>query len=78
MGGIDRPLRAVMLSPFVSQKLRGLVPDEDHKDLEVLRDFIEAGKITPVIDKTYALSQAREAIDYLRQGHARGKVVITM
>jgi NADPH:quinone reductase-like Zn-dependent oxidoreductase len=78
LGGIDRPLRAVMLSPFVGQKLRGLVPDEDHKDLDVLREFIEAGKVKPVIDRTYPLSQTPDAIDYLQQGHARGKVVITM
>ncbi len=78
LGGIDRPLRAVMLSPFTGQRLRGLVPDEDHKDLDVLRDFIEAGKVTPVIDRTFPLSQTRDAIDYLQQGHARGKVVVTV
>jgi NADPH:quinone reductase-like Zn-dependent oxidoreductase len=78
LGGIDRPLRAVMLSPFTGHKLRGLVPDEDHKDLEVLREFIEAGKVTPVIDRTYPLSQTADAIDYLHNGFARGKVVITV
>jgi NADPH:quinone reductase-like Zn-dependent oxidoreductase len=78
LGGIDRPLRAVMLSPFTSHKLHGLVPDEDHKDLDVLREFIEAGQITPVIDRTYPLSQTADAIDYLHNGHARGKVVITV
>jgi NADPH:quinone reductase-like Zn-dependent oxidoreductase len=78
LGGMDRLLGALMLSPFVGQKLCGLVPAERSEDLEVLRDFIEAGKVTPVIDRTYTLSQTPEAMDYARQGHARGKVVITV
>lgn len=77
-GGTDRPLRAAMLSPLVSQTLGGLMPDEDHKDLDVLREFIEAAKVTPVIDRTYPLSQTAEALDYVRQEHAQGKVVITI
>jgi NADPH:quinone reductase-like Zn-dependent oxidoreductase len=46
------------------------------EDLDVLRDLMQAGKITPVIDRRYALSEVPEAIRYLEQGHARGKVVI--
>jgi NADPH:quinone reductase-like Zn-dependent oxidoreductase len=46
------------------------------EDLDVLRDLMQAGKITPVIDRQYALSELPEAIRYLEQGHARGKVVI--
>ena len=48
------------------------------KDLEFLNGLIEAGKVTPVIDRAYALSEAPEAIRYLEQGHARGKVVVTV
>ena len=48
------------------------------EDLAVLKDLIEAGKITPVIDRVYPLSEAPEAIRYLEEGHARGKVVITV
>ncbi len=77
-GGIDRPLRAAMLSPFVHQTLSGLMPDEDSKDLNVLRELIEAGKVTPVIDRSYPLIQTAEALGYVQQGHARGKVVITI
>jgi NADPH:quinone reductase-like Zn-dependent oxidoreductase len=78
LGGMYRLLHALMLSPFVGHNLYGLVAAERSEDLEVVRDFIEAGKVTPVIDRTYTLSQTPEAIDYVRQGHARGKVVITV
>ncbi|MFD7439747.1 NAD(P)-dependent alcohol dehydrogenase [Streptomyces sp. NPDC059909] len=77
-GGTDRVLRAVMLSPFVRHKLRGLVSVERHEDLQTLRELIEAGKVAPVVDATYPLSEAPEAIRYLQGGNARGKVVITV
>jgi NADPH:quinone reductase-like Zn-dependent oxidoreductase len=67
-----------MLSPFVSQKLCMLTSKENGEDLFVLKDLIEAGKITPVIDATYPLSEVPEAIRHLEEGHARGKVVITV
>jgi NADPH:quinone reductase-like Zn-dependent oxidoreductase len=76
-GGNDRQLRALMLAPFVSHKLRGLVALARKQDLEVLKEFIEAGKITPVIDRTFPLSEGREAVRYLEEGHARGKIVVT-
>jgi len=50
----------------------------NHQDLIVLKELIESGKITPVIDRTYPLTEAPKAIRYLEQGHARGKVVITV
>jgi NADPH:quinone reductase-like Zn-dependent oxidoreductase len=78
LGGMDRLLLALMLSPFVSQKLCVTAAGEHSDDLEVVRQFIEAGKVTPVIDRTYTLRQAAEAIHYARQAHARGKVVITV
>ena len=64
-GGIDRQLRAHMLSPFVSQKLGTFISKENSQDLVVLKEFIEAGKVTPVIDTTYPLSAVPEAIRYL-------------
>jgi NADPH:quinone reductase-like Zn-dependent oxidoreductase len=76
LGGTDRQLRALMLSRFVGQKLGTFVSSENHEDMIVLKDLIESGKIAPVIDRTYPLSEVPEAIRYLEQGHARGKVVI--
>jgi NADPH:quinone reductase-like Zn-dependent oxidoreductase len=78
LGGIDRQLRAMMLSPFVSQKLGTFINKESHEDLLVLKDLIESGKVTPVIDRTYPLAEVPEAIRYLEEGHAQGKVVITI
>jgi NADPH:quinone reductase-like Zn-dependent oxidoreductase len=77
-GGIDRQLRAHMLSPFVGQKLGTFISKGNGEDLVVLKELIEAGKVTPVIDRAYPLSEASEAIRYLEEGHARGKVVITV
>jgi NADPH:quinone reductase-like Zn-dependent oxidoreductase len=68
----------MMLSPFVGQKLRTFINKENHEDLLVLKELIESGKVTPVIDRTYPLSEVPEAIRYLEGGSARGKVVITV
>jgi NADPH:quinone reductase-like Zn-dependent oxidoreductase len=78
LGGTDRQLRAMMLSPFVDQKLGTFVSKENHEDLMVLKELIESGKVIPVIDRTYPLGEVPEAIRYLEGGHARGKVVIIM
>jgi NADPH:quinone reductase-like Zn-dependent oxidoreductase len=78
LGGTDRQLRALVLSRFVGQKLGTFVSRENHADMIVFKELIEAGKVTPVIDRTYPLSEVPEAIRYLEQGHARGKVIITM
>jgi len=78
LGGTDRQLRASLLSPLVSQKLGTFVASENSKDLMVLRDLIESGKIAPVIDRTYPLSEVAAAIQHVIDGHARGKVVITL
>jgi NADPH:quinone reductase-like Zn-dependent oxidoreductase len=77
-GAMGRSMRALMLSPFVSQQLRMIIATAKAVDLESLTELIEAGKVTPVIDKTYPLSEAPAAIGYLAAGHARGKVVITV
>jgi NADPH:quinone reductase-like Zn-dependent oxidoreductase len=78
LGGFDRGFRAAMLSPFVGQKLKVLVAKDRSEDLEFLTELIEAGKVTPVLDRTFPLSQAADAIEYWEQGHARGKVVVTV
>jgi NADPH:quinone reductase-like Zn-dependent oxidoreductase len=78
LGGLQRQLWATMLSPFVGQKLGTFVSTQNHEDLLVLKEFIESGKVTPVIDRTYPLAEVPEAMRYLEGGHARGKVVITV
>jgi NADPH:quinone reductase-like Zn-dependent oxidoreductase len=78
LGGTDRQLRALVLSRFVGQKLGTFVSRENHEDLMVLKELIEAGKVTPVIDRTYPLSDVPDAIRCMREGRARGKVVITV
>ena len=77
-GGFDRSIRAMLLSRFVSQQLVAFVNSENHEDLIVLKELIEAGKVTAVIDRTFTLSDAPKAIHYLKEGHARGKVAITV
>ena len=76
LGGSDRQLRAMALSPFVSQKLGTFVATPTAPDLTVLTELVEAGTVTPVIDRTYPLGDLPAAIRYLRQGRARGKVVV--
>ncbi len=78
LGGTDRQLRALMLSPFVGQKLGTFIASENNADLIVLKGLIESGKVTPAIDRTYPLSEVPAAIRYMEEGHARGKVVITV
>jgi NADPH:quinone reductase-like Zn-dependent oxidoreductase len=78
IGAMDRSIRALVLSPFVSQKLRMIVATAHTKDLQFLKELIEAARVTPVVDRTYALSEVPAAIQYLHEGHAQGKVVITV
>jgi hypothetical protein len=67
IGGFDRSIRAKLLSRFVSQQLVAFVNSENHEDLIAIKELIEAAKVTPVIDRTFPLSE-----------HARGKVAITV
>ncbi len=76
--GMDRTFRALVLSPFVRQRLRVLIHKDSKEDLLVLKEFIEAGKVTPVISAHYPLSEVPAAIRHFEEGHARGKVVITV
>jgi NADPH:quinone reductase-like Zn-dependent oxidoreductase len=62
----------------VGQKLGTFVSSENQEDMLALKDLIESGKVTPVIDRTFSLSEVPEAIRYLEEGHARGKIVITL
>lgn len=78
IGGMDRQVRALAMSPFIRQRLKMFIAREHYEELQVLTELIEAGKITPVIDRTYPLSEVPEAIRYLQEGRARGKVVITV
>lgn len=78
LGGFQRQIFAPLRSRFSEQKLLGLIAGERQQDLLTLKDLIEAGKITPVIDRTYPLAEVPEAVRYLERGHARGKVVITV
>jgi NADPH:quinone reductase-like Zn-dependent oxidoreductase len=77
-GPMDRIVKAAALSPFVPQTLATFEAKQSRDDLQVLKDLIEAGKLIPVIDRTYPLRETPEALRYLEKGHARGKVVITV
>jgi NADPH:quinone reductase-like Zn-dependent oxidoreductase len=79
MGGFDRNLRALALSRLVGQRLRMLSSKPRQDDLETLRELLDAGKVTPVIDRTYPLAEVPDAIRYLVEGHGgAGKIVITV
>ena len=78
LGGSDRQLRALMLSPFTSQTLTTLICSENTQDLQALTELIQSGQVRPVIDRTCPLSQIPEAIQYLQDGHAQGKVVVNL
>ena len=76
LGGLDRQLRAQVLSVFGHHKMDTWISTQPRDDLEALRELLEAGKVTPVVDRTFPLSEVADAIRYLRSGRARGKVVI--
>jgi NADPH:quinone reductase-like Zn-dependent oxidoreductase len=76
-GGLDRQFRAVALSFFVRQRLTFFVSKERGSDLERLTEFIDAGKLTPSLDQTFALDQVPEAMRRFAAGKARGKIAIT-
>jgi NADPH:quinone reductase-like Zn-dependent oxidoreductase len=78
LGPLSALIKAALVGPFVSQKLSFFIADLNRADLETLEHLLETGKLTPVIDRRYPLSQVAEAIRALEQGHARGKVVITL
>jgi NADPH:quinone reductase-like Zn-dependent oxidoreductase len=75
---LPRMLSALVVSPFVSQPMRFFIAELNAKDLTFLGDLMQAGKVTPVVDRRYPLRDVAAAMQYLEAGHARGKVVITM
>lgn len=77
-GGLSKALWAVIFSKFVNQQMGMMMADANHNDLTVLADMMQSGKLRPVIDRTYKLDQVPDAIRYVEQGHARGKVVISV
>jgi NADPH:quinone reductase-like Zn-dependent oxidoreductase len=77
IGPVARLIKSLVVSRFGSQKLGGLLAKANKKDLIILRELIQAGKVTPVIDRSYGSSEIPAAIRYLEEGHARGKVAIT-
>ena len=78
VGALVQPVKALLYSPFVSQKFVFFVADVTREDLSVIGELMTAGKVRPIVDRTYPLSQTADAIRYLEQGHARGKVVIAV
>jgi NADPH:quinone reductase-like Zn-dependent oxidoreductase len=78
VGPFGRVIHTLVLSPFISQKMGMMMADANQKDLTVLADMMQTGKLKPVIDRTYKLDQVPDAIRYLEEGHARGKVIIAV
>jgi len=76
--GMGYVIKAFALSLFLRQQGSMIFVVPKHEDLVLLKDLIEAGKVTPVIDRTYTLNEAAAAFGYLNEGHAQGKVVITV
>jgi len=81
-GGGMQMLQTMLLAPFLSltgsKKMCSFMAKINHDDLVVLKDLLATGKVVPVIDRRYPLRETAEALRYLEEGHARGKVVITV
>ena len=77
-GALTTPLKALVVAPFVSQTPVFFMAELNRESLTTLQELVSAGKVTPVIDRRYPLSRAAEAIAYLEQGRARGKVIVTV
>jgi NADPH:quinone reductase-like Zn-dependent oxidoreductase len=78
VGPLSRSATMTLLSPVVSQRMVFFLARQNKADLTVLGELIESGKVTPVVDRTYPLAETADAMRYLEEGHARGKVVVTM
>jgi len=77
-GGFGRQLRALLVSMLLTQRLTMLVSKERYTDLEAMRPYLESGQVTPVVDRTYSLSEVPDAMKHLEAGLARGKIAITV
>lgn len=71
-------MRGILTSPFTSREIRPFAARSSADDLSTLTGYTEAGRVTPVIDRTYPLSSTAEALCYYSEGHVRGKVIITV
>jgi len=78
LGGLERTLGALLLSPFIGHKLRGLISTETRSALEELAALVAAGQVRPVLDRAFPLGEAPSALKYAQEGRARGKVVVTV
>jgi NADPH:quinone reductase-like Zn-dependent oxidoreductase len=77
LASLPRLIHAIVVFPFVSQRLGLFVSKVTNRDLEALVEMVEKGDVTPVIDRAYMLGDVPDAMAYVGEGHARGKVVIT-
>jgi NADPH:quinone reductase-like Zn-dependent oxidoreductase len=78
LGPLIRPIKALLLSPFVGQEFVLILAQLRQEDLAILGDLMQAGTVTPVIDRSYRLSEVAAAIRYSEEGHARGKIVVDL
>src|SRR5436309_1771004 len=79
LGGLGKALWAMVFSKFVNQQMGMMMADANGKDLTILAEMMQSGKLKPVIDRTYkSLGEVPDALRYLEQGHARGKVIVTV
>src|SRR2546421_3451029 len=78
VGPFGRVIKTMVMSPFINQKMGMMMADTDQNDLSILAEMMQSGKMKAVIDRTYKLSELPEAIRYVEEGHARGKVVIVV
>ena len=78
LGGFDRMLRAPVLSLLVGQRLVAVACSENSEDLEILASMATDGQLRPAVERTYPLADAPAAIRHMQDGHARGKVVVTV
>ena len=78
IGPLINPLKMLLIKPFISQQAGSMLAQMNQKDLTILADLVQTGKVTPVIDKTFPFNQLPEAMRYLETGRARGKVVVTV
>jgi NADPH:quinone reductase-like Zn-dependent oxidoreductase len=76
--GLGRQFKALLLSPFVGQRMRVFVVRHNKGDLAALKELVEAGKVVPVIDRQFALRDAADALRYQGEGHAKGKIVLVV
>lgn len=75
--GIDRIVKGLVMSRFINQNMVTFIASENQEDLVALKELIESGQVTPIIDRTYPLAETPEAVRYVEAGHTRGKVIVT-